>query len=1229
MGSEERLPASGGADFESSPGRPLPAFLARLAGWLVILAVIVGLDLDRAVSLMLVALAGVVTIVSDSRFGFERRLEDAGLPSREAWVPLVMLVLMSRLALIQTERIGTVVAEQGPVIVFILAFALVSEGLRRSGFFHFLAYRLAERGGTNTTRLTLYLFLLSSLLTYFTSNDIVILTMTPIVVSVVYQARIRNAKLLLLSQFIAANTVSMGLLIGSPTNLIVGRALGIGFFEYLFLMLVPSVMALMATFVFVTWINAFVERRAATGSRLTRWLVGTWTFSPTYRPPRFSEYRSFTKEMRRWVGVFALAVVLLAGGTATSGRLLAAALLIAAIGATALRRSAREREEPTGFAFAARMLRILPIGIVFFGLTYFVIADAIADAPLVRNQVDEFVSEHASTHSPVPSWSSILVSGVLVNTMNDLPASALAGTVLERAGFATPFDHALVVQGTLTGLNIATYVTPVGALAGIIWFDILHKERDRRRRARDDRGREPFDVVMPSRRDLIVYGSVTFLAMTAIIGATNFGVVALADLLLGPASGGTEFGDAPAHLLWTAGSLALGCAVVVTFRRVLAMRGVALAHLGDLLVMLTRARLWASRHRLTAGSIIAGAIFVGSGMLLYWVESFHAREYGVMPMFQNPGQFMTWLVVFVSSGFENGLFPRSVLGNVLAASLALGSIAALVVLIRLSMGGNDLNLRRKLASGDIPTDRLVIVNCASENLRLIRTLAHGSHRFVTVVTRDHRMARTLELGRNDRVGVIHSDESTSKLVTKLHLEDVREIVLLSRSVSDDFDNLALLSLLEAAARAGSGEPTRRDTPVRGPSAVLMQSQGRELSALIDQRRRDGLLPLEPLPFEAVMRCFLVANAGGRLQDLRRFYAEPLVERAEHGDVDRRIQIRGSRFWLRAHPVPAADDGAPPSPEVVGVQVDIAGRPEWRTFATRFANELPRLVTGRVLISSADADAAPGAWEGHARATVFVVGGDGLAQQCALDLAVSEVTHVRLLVAKDDALLPGVAEAVTVVRCDNERAAAEILAERRPGDEAALVTEGSHDRAFDVERLLEQLSVARLDQAASGHPVPALYVCCRGPERAQQLRTFVVDEVIDSTCVESSYFAVFSNVYFEVMSGDREVADWPADRQLAVAHRVASRLCHLDIWRPGDVSLDHAGPGLKRAPAMTGAAAVQADRAAVATRGPLIGVARFGVEPDDDGEPVVTVDVDIPAKDKPIGPNDLLVGLPYL
>jgi arsenical pump membrane protein len=1263
--------------------RALRAFAPRLVLWAAVVAIVTGTDPDRALSLMLVALAGVVTIVTDARFPLERRLEDAGLPSREAWVPLLMLGLMLGLDLIDSGHIDDVLSEQGPVIVFILGFAVVSEGLRRCGFFHYLAYRLAERGGANTTRLTLYLFLLSSLLTYFTSNDIVILTMTPIVLAVVHQARIGNAKLLLLSQFVAANTVSMGLLIGSPTNLILGRAVELGFVEYLALMVVPSAMALMGTFVFVTWVNGFVERHGRRPGLVTR-LIGSWRYSPVYSPPRFAEYRSFTPNMRRWVGLFALSVVMLAFGAATSTGLLVAAVVTATLGTVALRWDAHAHgRSESRRAFAGRTLRILPVGIVFFGLTYFVIADAIADTPFVEDDVHEFVLDHGSSHTPLPSWGAILGSGVLVNTMNDLPASALSGDVLANAedGFETPFDRMLVAQGLLVGLNIATYVTPVGALAGIIWFDILRKDRERRRkdaavtaavpgRAGAARARPPLDIVMPERRDLVIYGAATFLAMTALLGATNFGFVALTDWLAGPPSGRSEFGQAPAHLAWTLAGLALMVAVLVQFRRVLRANGVALTHLGDLLLVLTRVRLLAAKHRVVTALVISLLVFLGSGFALYRVELFHADHYTAggrwggesQPPFDGPVDFIVWLYVFVSSGFEQQEFPQSILGHFIAGGLVLGSIAAVVVVLRLIFAGsNDFTLRRKMASGEIPTDRVVVVNATMGNLRLIRSLAAQPRRFVVIATRDDQLRRRLERHRNDRTTVIPFEDSARELVADLHLEDAREIVLLSRSVSEDFDNLDLLSTLDTVVGAtgvavvGPGDD---DTSDQAVPAIFLQQHGRELPALVE-RRLGALGPvLVQLPFDDVVRSFLVADAAGRLDDLRRLYASPSVDPVELPDVDRHVRIEGLQLSLGVGPAPLPAASTPGSSsasvevevstevstEVIGVQVDAGGRPEWQTLASGHADELTRPVTGSVVLGPAGT--YPGEVGNGVRGAVHVVGCDALAQGCALDLAAAGVGRIELFVGPTDALVPGVAEASnpTVHRCRDELEVAETLGQDRPGselgsgddeidealDEAILVVECDDGDGFLTERLLERLSVARLHRMTTGRPVPPLYVCCRGPERARRARNFVVDEIIDATWVESSYFEVFSVVYFHVIPAHEAAADWPSALRMRVAHRIASRLCHLEVLHPDDLWTTEAGAVRRGAgPAISGLEAVRADRAASPARGPLVGVVRFSIEDGDDGEPLVLVEVEVPPTDRRLGATDLLVGVPCL
>jgi len=81
---------------------------------------------------------------------------------------------------------------------------------------------------------------LAGTLTLFTSNDIVILTLTPILCSVANLTHI-NPIPFLICQFFMANIWSIALLIGNPTNIIVAQAENFGFVDYSKWMALPAV----------------------------------------------------------------------------------------------------------------------------------------------------------------------------------------------------------------------------------------------------------------------------------------------------------------------------------------------------------------------------------------------------------------------------------------------------------------------------------------------------------------------------------------------------------------------------------------------------------------------------------------------------------------------------------------------------------------------------------------------------------------------------------------------------------------------------------------------------------------------------------------------------------------------------------------------------------------------------------------------------------------------------
>jgi arsenical pump membrane protein len=66
------------------------------------------------------------------------------------------------------------------VILLIQSFAYLSISLDISGFFKASAFYIVSLARGDGLRLLVYLYLLCSALTYFTSNDIVIISMTPI-----------------------------------------------------------------------------------------------------------------------------------------------------------------------------------------------------------------------------------------------------------------------------------------------------------------------------------------------------------------------------------------------------------------------------------------------------------------------------------------------------------------------------------------------------------------------------------------------------------------------------------------------------------------------------------------------------------------------------------------------------------------------------------------------------------------------------------------------------------------------------------------------------------------------------------------------------------------------------------------------------------------------------------------------------------------------------------------
>lgn len=119
----------------------------------------------------------------------------------------------------------------GDIIVLLLSLMIVNTVLTHASFFRLMTY-LTVRGVKTTFGLMSSLVIVTGVLSAFFFNDIIVIMLTQMVISVT-QALKRNPVPYLLALVMSANIGSVATLTGNPQNLIVGLRSGISFLEFL------------------------------------------------------------------------------------------------------------------------------------------------------------------------------------------------------------------------------------------------------------------------------------------------------------------------------------------------------------------------------------------------------------------------------------------------------------------------------------------------------------------------------------------------------------------------------------------------------------------------------------------------------------------------------------------------------------------------------------------------------------------------------------------------------------------------------------------------------------------------------------------------------------------------------------------------------------------------------------------------------------------------------------
>ena len=339
----------------------------------------------------------------------------------------------------------TVNTEINPIkiLVLFISMTFLSIVLDELGLFRWASVKAVKIACSNQLSIFLSLYFLSAILTIFTSNDIVILTLTPFICFLCKNIKV-NPIPYLIGEFMAANTYSMMLIIGNPTNIYLATSAGIVFLDYVKVMALPTIGAgivevLLILLVFHKPLSQKIEK--------------------VYEDVKIKD------KVEAIIAVLHLLVCLVF--LVMSSYLHIEMWLISCICALSLLiilafcKLVRKNHDDTLYKSFFR----LPFELIPFVLSMFVVIITLDYENIISKAVSILGDGHTIFTYGISSY---LVS----NVINNIPMSMLYSHLISF------LDGSLTLKATyasIVGSNIGAFLTPIGALAGIMFTTLTDK----------------------------------------------------------------------------------------------------------------------------------------------------------------------------------------------------------------------------------------------------------------------------------------------------------------------------------------------------------------------------------------------------------------------------------------------------------------------------------------------------------------------------------------------------------------------------------------------------------------------------------------------------------------------------------------------------------------------------------------------------------------------------------
>jgi arsenical pump membrane protein len=359
----------------------------------------------------------------------------------EAVWAVIAAVLLVLFGLLPIERAWAGIAKGSDVYLFLIGMMLIAEIAREERLFDWLAAIATRLAKGSPLRLFALIYIVGTVVTAFLSNDATAVVLTPAVAASARTAKVKDSLPYLLICAFIANAASFVFPISNPANLVVYGHTIPPLLEWLPQYLLPSVAAVVMTFVVL-----LLTQRSALRSPIA-------TEVPIPHLPRGGRIAA--------IGIVATTIVLLAASyldwslglpTALAGAATATAVVI------------RERKTPW------KTLKHISWSVLPLVGGLFVIVEALDRAGVIgmlRDQLHQLAAASAAS----AAWASGIAVAIGSNLINNLPVGLIAGTTVQSDSLPPE-----VTRAVLIGVDVGPNLSVTGSLATILWLIALRRD---------------------------------------------------------------------------------------------------------------------------------------------------------------------------------------------------------------------------------------------------------------------------------------------------------------------------------------------------------------------------------------------------------------------------------------------------------------------------------------------------------------------------------------------------------------------------------------------------------------------------------------------------------------------------------------------------------------------------------------------------------------------------------